>query len=239
MQNAGVIVFGFIFSATAEKRKRVVAEKKKFTNLLSAKPVGKQSRLEKVQKECIEIAMEVARQGSGALIVIGKTKHFKVLFPNFFENSKISVLEKGMEKVLVKLAQIDGALMVNPNGIVKAYGALITKQSTHQGFGTRHSAAKGISMLPNTTSILASEETHAVKIFKEGVQLVEINPHTKGVEKNVSKVVSFINSPEGAVAAGAAIAVPFVGLPGVIVFAGSYYVAKHLLKLAGSNKKPK
>ena len=109
------------------------------------------------------------------------------------------------------------------------------------GKGTRHSAALGVSKL-NAISVLASEEDKMVKIFKNGAEILQINPFTKGVEDQVAKVVRMINRPEAALIAGSALAAPLLGiaiLPGVVVFAGSVYVAKNLIKLTERNKKTK
>ncbi|KHO55677.1 MAG: hypothetical protein QT12_C0008G0018 [archaeon GW2011_AR21] len=196
------------------------------------KDFKKLSKFEKSQALCIQISSELAKKGKGALIVVGNTKSYKTLFPNFFRNNNTSIFQKGMEKVLMQLAELDGALVISEDGIVKAYGAMLTKSSTFKGAGTRHSAAKGISAERNIVAILASEEDKLVRIFKNASLSAEINPHTKNVENHVSKVVRFVNTPEGAVAAGAAIAIPFLGIPGVVVFAGSYYVVRNILKLA-------
>ena len=227
-------MFGFILASLAPGQSR---ESESVVKLLEKKQDFKElSRFEQVQAVGIQIISEVAKQGKGSLLVIGKTKSYKTLFPNFFSKSKVSVFDEGMEKVLVKLAQIDGALIVDSEGFVKAYGVRITKSSTFKGAGTRHSAAKGISEEKDVVAVLSSEEDKVVRVFKNGRIVAEINPHTKGVENNVSKLVRFVNSPEGAVATGAAIAIPFFGIPGVVVFAGSYYVAKNILKLTQKSK---
>lgn len=229
------LVFGFISAGITQKSSKDAESI--FKILEKSKDFKTLSKSEKVQAVGIQIASEVSKQGEGALLVIGKTKSYKLLFPNFFLKSKASIFDEGMEKVLVKLAQIDGAVIIDPQGIVKAYGARLTKSSTFKGAGTRHSAAKGISEEKNIVAVLASEEDKVVRIFKSGNLVAEINPHTKGVENHVSKLVRFVNSPEGAVAAGAAMAIPFLGIPGLVVFAGSYYVAKNLLKLTKKENK--
>lgn len=231
-------MFGLSFIVSA-KAKKIQKEKAKYAALIDGKPSRKKngfSSVERIQQVCLSIAMDVAAKGEGCLIVIGKTTSYSELFPNFFQKSSINVTDKGMDKVLVQLAQIDGAIVIDQKGFVQAYGARLTKSSSHHGSGTRHSAAKGISEEKGTLAILASEEDHVVRIFKGGKQVVEINPHTKGVKNHLDKVVDFVNSPEGAVAAGAAIAIPLLGIPGVIVFAGSYYVAKNLLRFTGGEK---
>lgn len=226
-------MFGFILSAVAQKEE----EKNMLALLEKSKDFKSLSKFEKVQAISIQIASEVVKQGEGSLIVIGKTKSYHSIFPNFFKKGKTSIFDAGMEKVLIKLAQVDGAIVLDNSGFIQAYGARITKSSTFKGAGTRHSAAKGISQEKGVIAILSSEEDKVVRIFKGGTVVAEINPNTKGVESSVSKLVKFVNSPDGAVAAGAAIAIPFLSIPGVIVFAGSYYVAKNILKLTQKGQK--
>lgn len=231
-------MFGLSFMVSA-KSKQIRRDQAKYAALLDRRPSNRKKKFsnpERVQQVCLSIATDVAAEGEGCLIVVGKTNSYSELFPNFFKRSENSVLDKGMDKVLVKLAQIDGAIIVNSKGFIQAYGARLTKSSSHHGSGTRHSAAKGISEEKGVIAILASEEDHVVRIFKNGQQIVEINPNTKGIKNQLDKVVDFVNSPEGAVAAGAAIAIPLLGIPGVIVFAGSYYVAKNLLRMTGGEK---
>lgn len=234
----GFVVFGLSFTVLSKKRQlRENREKARYASLLapSSSRRKKLSAKERVQQRCIEIAMEVAKSGGeGCLFVIGKTKKYSELFPNFFRNSKTSVLEKGMDKVLGPISQIDGAIVVDPDGMIKAYGVRLTKQSSHQGHGTRHSAAKGISTEKGVIAILASEEDQVVRIFRGGREVVEIDPKKKGVKDNLTKVLDFVNSSDGALAAGTAVAFPFVG-PGIILFAGSYYVAKNFLGLGRKN----
>lgn len=199
----------------------------------------KLKKLQQIQKLCIDMAIDVVKAGEGGLFVIGDTKHYSTLFPNFFENQKASVFDKGMNKVLVKLGQIDGAVVIDSSGFIKAYGAHLARQSPLPGHGTRHAAAKGISMQPGITAVLASQEGKVIRIFKNGVQLIEINPYTKGVDTQMDKIVNFINRPEAALVTGAAVGSSVLGvalLPGIVVFAGSYYIANKIFKLAKDAK---
>lgn len=200
----------------------------------------KLKKIQQIQKLCIDMAIDIVKAGEGGLFVIGETKHFSTLFPNFFEGQNISVFDKGMNKVLVKLGQIDGAVVINSSGKILAYGAHLSRQAPLQGHGTRHAAAKGISTQPGITAVLASQEGKVVRIFKNGVQLIEINPYTKGVETQMDKVVSFINRPEAALVTGAAVGSTVLGvalLPGIVVFAGSYYIANKIFNFAKDAKK--
>ncbi len=188
--------------------------------------------LEKVQEVCLEVALEVAKDGEGGLIVIGNAVKFEKHFPNFFEGQSINVRDRGMNKVLKKLAEIDGAVVVGTDGAIKAYGVRILEQAAQAGNGTRHSAAMGVSKDTNVLAILCSEEDKKVKLFRNSKQIAQINPFTKGVENNIYKVVNVVNKPEALIVAGSAIAAPLLGialLPGVIIFSGSYYVAKNIM----------
>ncbi len=193
------------------------------------------SSIEKIHQHCIDMAGDIVKAGEGALFVVGDTQKYNTLFPNFFDGKKHSIFDKGMDKVLVKLGQIDGAIIIDPEGYIRAYGAHLTKQKVHPGHGTRHAAAKGISLEPGITSILASEEAKVVKIYRNGVQLVELNPYTKGVDSQFTKIAQFINKPEAAIVTGAAVGSSVLGvalLPGVVVFAGGYLIAKKIFGMA-------
>ena len=187
---------------------------------------------EKVKKKIYELALDVAiliaRKNEGGLLVIGETKDYDCHFPNFFAKKKIYITDAGMVEVLSKLGTVDGAVILDQDGRIRAYGARILKQETAKGFGTRHSAAKGISRM-GCMAILASEQDRVVRVFKEGQKVMEINPHTKSVEKNLSKIVKFLSRSETAGLIAGAAAMPLVGVPGVIIFGGSYLVSKKLL----------
>ncbi|MFH0970857.1 MAG: DNA integrity scanning protein DisA nucleotide-binding domain protein [Candidatus Diapherotrites archaeon] len=203
-------------------------------------PSKRTRKIQKIQKICIDMAIDIVKAGEGGLFVIGETKNYSILFPNLFENTTTTIFDKGMDKVLVKLGQIDGAIVIDSGGKIKAYGAHLTRQIAHPGHGTRHAAAKGISVQPGVTAVLASQEDKMVRIFKGGVQMVEINPHTKGVETHLDKIVNFINKPEAALVTGAAVGSTVLGvalLPGIVVFAGGYLLASKIFGLAKDTRK--
>lgn len=210
-----------------------------YAKLLANTDPEKLEKIQQIQKKCIQMAGEIVKAGEGGLFVIGETKHYSTLFPPLFEKSNVTLFDKGIDKVLVKLGQIDGAVVIDPEGKIKAYGAHLTRQIVHSGHGTRHAAAKGISMQPGVTAILASQEGKTIRIFKNGVKLVEIDPYTKGVENHTTKIVQFINRPETALVTGAAVGSSVLGialLPGIVVFAGSYLIAKKLFNMTKNYK---
>lgn len=200
----------------------------------------KLKKVQKIQKVCIDMAIDIVKAGEGGLFVIGETKNYHTLFPEFFETNNVTVFDKGMDKVLVKLGQIDGAVMIDSKGRVRAYGAHLTRQIAMPGNGTRHAAARGISQQPGITAVLASQEHKVVRIFRNGIQMVEINPYTKGVDTHMNKIVNFINKPEAAIVTGAAVGSSVLGvalLPGVVIFAGGYLIASKIFGLTKEAKR--
>jgi len=201
---------------------------------------------QKVEKFVLDIAIKVARQGSGALFVIGnlkKGKHYICMYPNLFEKKKLNIFRKGIIPLVQKLSMLDGAIIIKPNGELVAYGARIKKQKNMSGYGTRHAAARGIS-LHNALAIVCSEEHHIMRIFKEGNIIMEINPYTKTVEKNLDKIIRILNAPEtsamlggalgsaiilGTATAGAVTATAV--LPGVVFFTGGYIISRKIMNL--------
>ncbi len=190
--------------------------------------------LKKTEKKALEVAIAIAHDKAGSIIVVGDTQSYSMHFPNFFHGKKVYIFDKGMVEVLRRLGEIDGALIIAPNGRIMAYGTRLLKQKTMKGKGTRHAAAFGISEEEGVTAILISEEDNNIKIFKKGKLILEINPYSKNIEDNITKIVDLINNPTIAVLAGASVAAPILGItfvPGIIVFTGSYYIAKSLFEL--------
>ena len=186
-----------------------------------------------VEEALLDVAIMVSRQGKGCLLVIGnfkegKNKDYVCHFPNFFANGNFYVRDKGMREALANLSTIDGAVIVEPNGRIAAYGARILHTATDRGHGTRHSAAKGAS-LKGDISILASEQAKIVRIYRDGAKVMEIDPFTKDIEKKVPKIVRVLESPETVGVIAGAAAMPIVGVPGVIIFAGSYLLSKKII----------
>jgi DNA integrity scanning protein DisA with diadenylate cyclase activity len=195
-------------------------------------------KLKTVEKKALEIAVSIARDKKGGLIAIGNLddSSYSTHFPNLFANKKHTIFEKGMLETLRHLGEIDGALIISKDGKIIAYGARLLPQKTFPGKGTRHAAAFGIS--EKATAILISEEENNIKIFKNGKLLMQINPHNKNIETNLSKIIDILNNPSISVIAGSLLAAPLLNvtvLPGVVVFTGSYYLANNLIKMLKKN----
>ncbi len=198
---------------------------------VSGQPQGQE---EKVMSAVLNIAKGISRSGEGSLIIIAPRNAIEGLYETHYPQiSSTSLLtEQGMNVVVEKLATIDGAVIVTPNGELVAFGARVLKSTTLPGFGTRHAAATGITeSLPGATAVLISEESSLIKIFQKGDLVIEmdsseINPNA------MEKVVAFLTRNDMAliVAAGLSLAVqvPYID---VILIGGTYLIVKAIFEV--------
>ncbi|MCL6500878.1 MAG: DNA integrity scanning protein DisA nucleotide-binding domain protein [Candidatus Pacearchaeota archaeon] len=188
-------------------------------------------KIKAIEEKILKIALEIAKKGDGALFVIGKP-NYSLLVKQ--EIKPFNVLEPGTEKTLKAIATIDGAVIINENGLVVNYGAMIKKTRPFLGYGTRHAAAITASKNKNL-SILCSEEEHKVKVFKNGKFIMQIDALQKNVEKDIPRITTFLESiGAGFVGTvGVATLAPTLGItliPGVLIFGGSYLAIKAIIK---------
>lgn len=188
--------------------------------------------IQDIEKIILKIAIEIAKHGEGALFVIGDKVDYDRLMTKRF--GKLSVFDKGAEKILKGLAVIDGAIIINTKGQLVDYGAMIKNTRAFVGFGTRHSAGMSASKKGNI-SILASEEERKVKIFKDGKYIMQIDALQKNVEEDVSIISQLLESTGAGVIGtiGTVALAPALGitlLPGIIIFGGSYYAIKSFIE---------
>jgi len=187
----------------------------------------------KIEEKLIQIAIKLARRGEGALFVIvfGKKPAFRSLVK---QNIKLfKVTEAKNEKLIESLATIDGALIVNKEGSLIAYGVMIKHDATFRGYGTRHAAAISASKNGNV-AILSSEEERKVKIFKNGKYIMQLDALEKNIEKSIPKITTVLESlgagflgTIGVVTLVPALGVAFI--PGVLIFSGSYFAVRKII----------
>ncbi len=183
----------------------------------------------KIEEFLIQVGLRIAKRGEGALFVIGKVDYrplVKQQVPHF------NILKN--PKLLESLAIMDGAVIIDENGMMKAYGVMIKSKKIFRNFGTRHSAAISASKKGNTVVVI-SEEDKKIRILKDRKMVMQIDALQKDVEKSVSQAVNILESVgAGTVGAiGTGILVPSLGitlLPGIILFGSAYYLTKLLRK---------
>ncbi|MGB9708279.1 MAG: diadenylate cyclase [Candidatus Pacearchaeota archaeon] len=194
----------------------------------------KDKKLKEIEEKILKIAINIAKKGEGALFVIvkGKKPGYSLLIKQ--EIKPFNILTPGTEKTLQAIGTIDGAVIIDTEGFIVNYGAMIKKTKPFMGFGTRHAAALTASKNGNLV-ILCSEEEHKVKVFRNGKFIMQIDALQKNIEKDIPKIANILESigagflgTIGAIALAPAIGITLI--PGVLIFGGSYYALKMLLK---------
>ncbi|MFZ3384767.1 MAG: diadenylate cyclase [Candidatus Methanoperedens sp.] len=181
-----------------------------------------------VMRNILNISKRLAKDNQGALFVIADRKQVEGNYRLHYPQIQFAgnLLSKGMDAVVEKLATLDGALIFTPDGEMVAYGARILKSETLLGFGTKHAAARGITLYDETiTAVLVSEETGWIKIFQKGeivleTDAVDIEPST------LDKVSRFLTNQDTALLASAGIAAAAVGAGPVLIVGGAYMMIK-------------
>ncbi|MDD3086295.1 MAG: diadenylate cyclase, partial [Candidatus ainarchaeum sp.] len=142
---------------------------------------------------------EMANQKKGSFFIITKqniSNKYERLYPDLFSHKKINLKEKETQTLLIALAELDGAIIVDNEGYVLDYGVKIKKTKILLGHGTRHSAARGISKEKGVLPIISSEEDGRVRIFKEGEMVAEINPRTGKDKLFFEKIGELFSRPD-------------------------------------------
>ncbi len=146
--------------------------------------LGKSVKPEVFEK-VLRIALELANQGRegksvGAIFVLGDKDEIlentkQMIFNPFkgYDPDERNILKANLDDTLKEFSLLDGAIIINSDGVIEAAGAYISTSSLNvddlpKGLGARHMAAAAITALTNAISIVVSESTGDVTIFKNG-----------------------------------------------------------------------
>lgn len=181
-----------------------------------------------VMRVILNISKRLAKENHGALFLIAEPKKIDGNYRHHYPQIQFAgnLLSKGMDAVVERLATLDGAMIFTPDGGLIAYGSRILKTDTMIGFGTRHSAARGITLYDDSfTAVLVSEETGWIKVFQKGevvleTDSVDIEPST------LEKVSRFLTNQDTALLASAGIAAAALGAPAVLIVGGAYMMVR-------------
>ncbi len=181
-----------------------------------------------VMRNILNISKKLAKENQGALFVIAARERIEGNYLLHYPQVQLAgnLLSKGMDAVVEKLATLDGAMIFTPEGEMVAYGSRIMKSETLLGFGTKHAAARGITLYDDTiTAVLVSEESGWIKVFQKGeivleTDAVDIEPST------LDKVSRFLTNQDTALLASAGIAAATLGAPAVLIVGGAYLMVK-------------
>ena len=199
-----------------------------------------------VMRVILNISKALAKEKQGALFVIADREKIQGNYRPHYPQLQFAdnLLTRGMDSVVEKLATLDGAVIFTPHGELVAYGSRILRSETLLGFGTKHAAAKGITLFDDSiTAVLVSEESGWIKVFQKGdivleTDSVDIEPST------LDKVSRFLTNHDMALLAGAGITVAagIVSAPAVLIVGGAYMVVKtagSMISSALKKEKPK
>lgn len=189
--------------------------------------------LKEIEKILIKVGIEIAKKGEGALLIISNTVNYRRMLKQKVE--EFSLFDPGARKLLVSIATIDGAVIINHNGIVVDYGVKVGSKRVLRGFGTRHAAAYSASFHKSTIAVLVSQEEKKVKVFSKGKIVAQIDALEKNVEKKVDEVHNVLESVGvGTISSLSLTALaPTLGIaifPGILLFGIPYYIFKKLYK---------
>ncbi len=162
------------------------------------------NRIMKKLKECTErvdasvlrsvlnVALEIAGQGRegksyGTAFIIGdsnevlRRSHPLVLNP--FEGQpkeSCSIIKPECWETVKSFAQIDGIFVITGKGIIRAAGRYLDidakNMSMQKGLGGRHTSAAAITRDTETIAITVSSSGGTIRIFKDGLELLKIEP---------------------------------------------------------------
>jgi diadenylate cyclase len=134
--------------------------------------------------QVVRLAIEIANEGReghpvGTIFILGDTrevtKHVEQMIINPFKGhseEKRQILNPEVSETIKELAQLDGAFIIRPNGVIETAGVYIAAQmvpeSLPAGLGARHYSAAAITAATNAITITVSQSTGDVHIFKGG-----------------------------------------------------------------------
>jgi diadenylate cyclase len=181
-----------------------------------------------VMRNILNISKKLAKDNQGALFIIADRQKIEGNYRHHYPQIQFAgnLLNKGMNAVVEKLATLDGAIIFSPEGEMIAYGSRILKSDTLLGFGTKHAAARGITLFDDSISaVLVSEESGWIKVFQKGeivleTDAVDIEPST------LDKVSRFLTNQDTALLASAGIAAAALGATPVLIVGGAYMMIK-------------
>lgn len=140
-----------------------------------------------VLERALGIATELAVEGRegkpvGCILVVGNREqinpHTKPLILNpffgYIEEDR-NILSPFMDETVKELSSIDGAFIINGDGVIESAGTMLTASDSLKqlpgGLGTRHAAASSISIAADCIAITVSSSTGQVTLFRNGEPL--------------------------------------------------------------------
>ena len=157
---------------------------KHFSDIFSQKNLLPENIKPQVLERIIDLATELSIEGRegkpvGCIFVVGNKDelkpHLKQLILNPFNGYKPedrNILNPFMDETIKEYSLIDGAFIIDENGIMLSAGTLIHtpdfKLQLPGGLGARHAAAYAISLMTDSIAIVVSSSTGYITMFRKG-----------------------------------------------------------------------
>lgn len=149
-----------------------------------------ESVTQEVFQEVLNMALELANKGRegkpiGTIFVLGDEERVMQLSKQMvinpfkgYTDEERNILNPDLKETLREFSAIDGAFIVSSEGLVLSAGRYLNtaseEESIPRGLGSRHIAAAGITALTKAVAIVIAESSGAVRIFRDGKILMEI-----------------------------------------------------------------
>jgi diadenylate cyclase len=147
--------------------------------------------LPEVVEKVVDIASELGTEGRegrpvGTMFVVGDTERVlpltRQLVLNPFKGyppSERNILDYSLEETVKELSTLDGAFIIQGDGVIETCGTYIRTASQEEfelprGLGARHHAAAAITAVTDSIAVTVSESTGSVTIFRAGHIVTEI-----------------------------------------------------------------
>ncbi|HHS48910.1 MAG TPA: hypothetical protein ENM99_03500, partial [Desulfurella acetivorans] len=143
-----------------------------------------------VFEKVLRIALELANQGRegksvGALFVLGDIENIKpyikqMVFNPFkgYDQKERNIMLSNLDDTVKEYSVLDGAFLISGDGTLESAGVHIAASADTadlpKGLGSRHMAAAAITSVSNAMSIVVSESTGDVSVFKNGKLVTQI-----------------------------------------------------------------
>ena len=169
--SVGIIALVIIFQPELRRALEDLGRRNLFPKFISLSESDDNNRFsDRTIEELIKASFELARNKTGALVVIEKNSSLIE-----YEKSGIPVDALVSSQLLINIFEHntplhDGAVIMKGDRIVSAtcYLPLSANMSLSKERGTRHRAAVGVSEVTDSLTIVVSEETGKVSLAKDG-----------------------------------------------------------------------
>jgi DNA integrity scanning protein DisA with diadenylate cyclase activity len=146
----------------------------------------------------IDVAVEIGREGRegkpvGTMFVVGDTRkvmefsHPAVHDPfRGYSRKERNVKDRRVRESVKELAQLDGAFVIEPDGVVAAGCRILDSApvslTLSKGLGSRHWAAAAISKNTKAIAVVVSQSSGTVRLFQNGEVVLRIEPFRRAMK---------------------------------------------------------